>query len=72
MQVVVAFEEPRARGRDHRLEKGGGAGLRGKTDARGADMGEEAFEESNLMLGQCGEQGRNGRSTHMPSKRYVL
>jgi len=48
VQVVIAFEGSGARGRDHRLEEGSGASLRGETDARGAEMGEEAFDKTNL------------------------
>ena len=48
MQVVIAFEEPGARRGYERLEECGGAGIRGQTEARCAQVGEEAFQETNL------------------------
>lgn len=48
MEVIIAFEDARAGGRYHRLEEGGWANFGGETDAVGTQVGEEAFEETNL------------------------
>lgn len=62
MQVVITFEEPGARGGYERLEECGGAGIGGQTEARCAQVGEEAFEETNLgsLLSVWRIRGRGG------------
>ena len=57
MQVVITFEEPGARGGYERLEECGGAGIGGQTEARCAQVGKEAFQETNLGGAACQSGG---------------
>ena len=73
MEVVVAFEEAGAGGRDHRLKESGGADLGGETNAGGAYAVEEAFEEAHLS--ECQHEAfRVWRiyGAYMPDKRKTL
>lgn len=48
MQVVVALEEAGAGGCDEGLEEGGWAGVGREAEKGGADVSDEAFEETDL------------------------
>ena len=48
MQVVIAFQEARAGGCDEGLEEDGWAGSGCEAETRCAEVGEEAFEETDL------------------------
>ncbi len=65
VQVVVAFEEAGAGGGDEGLEERRGAGGGCQAEARGAEVGEEAFEQADLggrMLVEIARTGGRGRS----------
>jgi len=68
VEVVVAFEEAGAGGGDHGLEESGGANIGGEADARGAEMGKETFEQTELENVSLGLKYFLNESSYMPGE----